>query len=85
MQKTADLEVQKLSITIERTLWQKACSNPSFRALLRILRVSAAAGVATFLSNLIPQLQAEPTIGGVPLVALALLFLDKYLRDKKVY
>jgi hypothetical protein len=53
--------------------------------LLRILRVTAAAGIATFLSTLIPQLQAEPTIGGIPLVALLLVFLDKYLRDKKVY
>jgi len=47
--------------------------------------LTAAAGIATFLSKLIPQLQAEPTIGGIPLVALLLVFLDKYLRDKKVY
>ena len=79
------MEVQKLSVSIERTLWQKACNNPSFRALLRILRVTAAVGIASFLSALIPQLQAEPTIGGVPLIALLLVFLDKYLRDKKVY
>ncbi len=67
------------------TLWQKALTYPSFRALLRILRVAAAAGIGTFLSSLIPQLQSEPSIGGIPLVAMLLLFLDKYLRDKKVY
>jgi len=67
------------------TLWQKALSYASFRALLRILRVAAAAGLSAFLASLIPQLQSEPTIGGIPLVALLLLFLDKYLRDKKVY
>jgi len=74
-----------MSTSIERTLWQKACNNPSFRALLRITRVAAAAGIAGFLSTVIPQLQSEPTIGGVPAVALALLFIDKYFRDKKVY
>lgn len=67
------------------TLWQKALSYPSFRAFLRILRVAAAAGLSAFLSSLIPQLQSEPSLGGIPLVALLLLFLDKYLRDKKVY
>ena len=52
---------------------------------MRILRVAAAAGISAFFATLIPQLQSEPTIGGVPLVALLILFVDKYLRDKKVY
>ncbi len=69
----------------ESTLWQKALSYASVRALLRILRVSAAAGLAAFLASLIPQLQAEPSIGGVPILALLLLFVDKYLRDRKIY
>jgi len=74
-----------VNISSEVTLWQKAHSYPIFRALLRILRVAAAAGIAAFLSTLIPELQNEPTIGGIPLIALLLLFLDKYLRDKGIY
>ncbi len=68
-----------------KTLWEKANSYASFRAFVRILRVSAAAGISAFLTSLIPALQTEPTIGGVPLVALLLLFVDKYLRDSGVY
>ncbi len=49
------------------------------------MRVAAAAGISTFFATLIPQLQAEPSIGGVPLIALVLLGIDKYLRDRKVY
>ena len=67
------------------TLWDKALAYPSFRAFLRILRVAAAAGISAFFATLLPQLQAEPSIGGVPLLALLLLALDKYLRDRKVY
>ena len=55
------------------TLWQKALAYPSFRAFLRILRVAIAAAIATFFQTLIPGLQAEPTIGGVPFLALVLL------------
>ena len=80
------MEVQTLSITKEvTTLWDKALEYPSFRAFLRILRVATAAGISAFLATLLPQLQAEPTIGGIPLIALLLLYVDKYLRDKKVY
>ncbi len=68
-----------------QTLWEKALAYPSFRALLRILRIAVAAGVSAFLSSLIPQLQGEPTIGGVPTIAILLLFVDKYLRDRHVY
>jgi hypothetical protein len=79
------LETQKLSELKFETLWQKALTYPSFRALVRILRVAAAAGLSAFLASLIPQLQAEPSIGGIPLVAILLIFLDEYLRNKKVY
>ncbi len=79
------METQKLSQLKFDTLWQKLLTYPSFRAFLRILRVAAAAGLSAFLSSLIPQLQSEPSIGGIPLIALLLLFLDKYLRDKKIY
>ena len=71
--------------TKEPTWFKKAQSHASFRALLRAVRVAVAAGVAAFLGTLIPQLQSEPSIGGIPIIALALLFMDKYLRDKRVY
>ena len=79
------MEVQEVSQTRIPTLWERAQSYPSFRAFLRAVRVAAAAGIGSFLATLIPQLQAEPSIGGTPIIALALLFLDKYLRDKRVY
>ncbi len=79
------MEKQTMSETRIQTLWEKALGYASFRALLRILRIAAAAGVSAFLSSLIPQLQAEPTIGGVPMIAILLLFVDKYLRDRHVY
>ena len=67
------------------TLWAEANSYASFRAFTRVLRVAAAVGISKFLETLIPGLQAEPDFVGVPGVALVLLFLDKYLRDRKVY
>lgn len=79
------METQELTQAKLDTLWQKALQYASFRAFLRILRVAAAAGLSAFLATLIPQLQSEPSIGGVPLIALLLIFLDKYLRDNKVY
>ena len=79
------METQELSQAKFETLWQKALQYASFRALLRILRVAAAAGLGAFLATLIPQLQSEPSIGGIPLIALLLIFVDKYLRDNKVY
>lgn len=74
-----------MSQTKVPTLLERAQSYPSFRAFLRSLRVATAAGLAAFLTSLIPQLQSEPSIGGIPAFALALLFIDKYLRDKHVY
>ena len=79
------MEVQKMNELKESTWFEKAQSYPSFRAFLRALRVAVAAGISAFLGTLIPQLQSEPSIGGVPIIALALLFLDKYLRDRRVY
>ncbi len=79
------METQTMSELKFETFWQKALTYASFRALVRILRVAAAAGLSAFLSSLIPQLQSEPSIGGIPLVALLLLFVDKYLRDNKIY
>ena len=50
-----------------------------------MLRIAVAAGISAFFTSLVPQLKADPSIGGVPLIALLLLAVDKYLRDRKVY
>ena len=81
------MESEQMSITTNevRTIWAKAYSYASFRAFVRVLRVATAVGISTFLATLIPLLQQEPTIGGVPAIALLLIFADKYLRDAHVY
>ena len=83
----AEMESEQMSITTNevRTIWAKAYSYASFRAFVRVLRVATAVGISTFLATLIPALQQEPTIGGVPAIALLLIFADKYLRDAHVY
>lgn len=68
-----------------KTLYQKALQSAVFRAFIRILRVAVAAGIASFFQSLIPALQSDPAIGGVPFLALVILFVDKFLRDHKVY
>jgi hypothetical protein len=67
------------------TFLDKAYSHAGFRAFMRVVRVAGFIAAAKFAETAIPLLQGEPSLMGIPAVAILLIGVDKYLRDSKVY